>query len=93
MYMFENPELAFKEVKAHACLVEFLKQEGFEVDEHFHLATSFKATFKHGEGGHTFGLNSELDALPGIGHGQLTSYWMRGCQDCDSDAVQRVVIL
>ncbi|WVO23718.1 uncharacterized protein IAS62_005073 [Cryptococcus decagattii] len=68
MYMFENPELAFKEVKAHDCLVEFLKQEGFEVDEHFHLATSFKATFKHGEGGHTFGLNSELDALPGIGH-------------------------
>ncbi|KIR24845.1 hypothetical protein I307_06361 [Cryptococcus deuterogattii 99/473] len=77
MYMFENPELAFKEVKAHDCLVEFLKQEGFEVDEHFHLATSFKATFKHGEGGHTFGLNSELDALPGIGHGVASLLGLR----------------
>jgi metal-dependent amidase/aminoacylase/carboxypeptidase family protein len=67
--MFENPELAFEEVKAHDSLTAFLKGEGFEVEEHFRLATGFRVIFKHGKGGRTFCLNSELDALPQIGHG------------------------
>jgi metal-dependent amidase/aminoacylase/carboxypeptidase family protein len=32
------------------------------------LDTAFRAEFTHGKGGRTLGVNSEMDALPGIGH-------------------------
>lgn len=32
------------------------------------LPTAFRAGFQHGKGGRTLGVNSEMDALPGIGH-------------------------
>ena len=55
---------------AHDALTRFMREHGFEVDEHFHLPTAWRATFSHGQGGRggrTLGVNSEMDALPGIG--------------------------
>ncbi|GFZ43688.1 hypothetical protein JCM24511_01408 [Saitozyma sp. JCM 24511] len=68
LFMFDHPELGYKEYKAHDKITSFLEDEGFEVEKHFLLPTAFKATYTHGKGGRTFGLNSELDALPEIGH-------------------------
>ena len=49
-------------------LTAFLKKEGFQVTQHFHLPTAWEAKFTHGAGGRTIGVNSEMDALPGVGH-------------------------
>lgn len=68
LYIWANPELAYKEEKAHARLADYLEQQGFTVERHFHLPTAFRATFVHGDGGRTVGFNSEYDSLPGIGH-------------------------
>lgn len=38
------------------------------VQKHFLMPTAWQATFTHGNGGRTIGINSEMDALPGIGH-------------------------
>ncbi|KAI0321513.1 hypothetical protein OF83DRAFT_1051107, partial [Amylostereum chailletii] len=46
----------------------FMKKRGWDVQEHFHLKTAWIATFTNGSGGRTLGVNSEMDALPGIGH-------------------------
>jgi len=45
-----------------------MEKHGFEVTKQFHLPTAWKATFSHGDGGRTIGVNSEMDALKGIGH-------------------------
>ena len=45
-----------------------MEKQGFEVKKHHLLQTAWLATFSHGEGGRTIGVNSEMDALPGIGH-------------------------
>ena len=42
---------------------------GFTVIPHYlGLATAWRASFKYGTGGPVLGVNSEMDALPGIGH-------------------------
>ena len=47
-----------------------MSSHGFEVTEHYlGLETAWKAEFTHGKGGRVVGVNSEMDALPGIGHG------------------------
>ncbi|KAH7093896.1 amidohydrolase [Auriculariales sp. MPI-PUGE-AT-0066] len=67
--MFDHPELAYKEKYAHDLLTKFMRSQGFEVTEHaFGLETAWSATFQHGHGGRTIGVNSEMDALPGVGH-------------------------
>jgi len=53
---------------AHDALTAFMIKHGFEVTKHYHLETAWLATFTHGEGGRTIGVNSEMDALPGVGH-------------------------
>ncbi|EDR10597.1 uncharacterized protein LACBIDRAFT_317213 [Laccaria bicolor S238N-H82] len=63
-----HPELGFEEFYAHDVYTEFMAQHGFEVTKHFHLPTAWQATFTHGVSGRTVGINSEMDALPGIGH-------------------------
>jgi len=63
-----HPELGFEEFHAHDVYTEFMIKHGFEVTKHFHLETAWQATFTHGNGGHTIGINSEMDALKGIGH-------------------------
>ncbi|OCF38398.1 hypothetical protein I317_07828, partial [Kwoniella heveanensis CBS 569] len=67
-YLTENPELGYEEFKAHAKLTEYLSQEGFDVSGYPHMPTAFRASYTHGSGGRIFGLNSEYDALPAIGH-------------------------
>ncbi|KAF5384097.1 hypothetical protein D9615_003262 [Tricholomella constricta] len=63
-----HPELKYEERYAHDALTAFMTKHGFEVTKHYHLETAWLATFAHGEGGRTIGVNSEMDALPGVGH-------------------------
>ncbi|CAA7266203.1 unnamed protein product [Cyclocybe aegerita] len=63
-----HPELGFKEFHAHDAYTAFIAKQGFEVTKHFHLETAWQATYTHGSGGRTIGINSEMDALPSIGH-------------------------
>jgi len=45
-----------------------MEKRGWEVKKHYHLDTAWVATFSHGNGGRVLGINSEMDALPGVGH-------------------------
>jgi len=65
----DHPELKFEEKYAHDTLTSFMSSQGFTVTKHYlNLDTAWRATFKHGTGGRVIGVNSEMDALPGIGH-------------------------
>jgi len=67
-YIMENPEIAMEEHEAAARLAEYLRSEGFEVEENLAgMATAFRATKKNGEGPKLAFL-AEYDALPGYGH-------------------------
>ena len=67
--IWANPELAFKEVKASALLVGLLKKYGFTVEcPYAGMETAFRAEYSRGQGGATFALAAEYDALAGIGH-------------------------
>lgn len=63
-----HPELGFQEKHAHDVLTAFMEQHGWDVKRHYHLDTAWVATFSHGNGGRVLGVNSEMDALPGVGH-------------------------
>lgn len=63
-----HPELGFEEHYAHDAYTKFLKKHGWSVKEHHHLDTAWEATFEHGQRGRVIGVNSEMDALKGIGH-------------------------
>ncbi|KAF9450012.1 hypothetical protein P691DRAFT_811259 [Macrolepiota fuliginosa MF-IS2] len=63
-----HPELGFEEYYAHDAYTTFMKKHGWDVQEHYHLETAWVATFEHGQGGRVIGVNSEMDALKGIGH-------------------------
>ena len=45
-----------------------MEKKGWDVKKHYHLDTAWVATFSHGNGGRVLGVNSEMDALPSIGH-------------------------
>lgn len=46
-----------------------MSSNGFTVTKHYlGLATAWRAEYQHSEGGRTLGVNSEMDALPGMGH-------------------------
>lgn len=64
----EHPEIMFKEHYAHDTLTKFMENHGFAIKKHYKLPTAWRATFTHGKGGRVLGVNSEMDALPGIGH-------------------------
>jgi hypothetical protein len=55
-----HPELAYEEHHAHDAGVAFMKRQGFEVTPHYHLETAWLASFTHGTGGRTIGINSEV---------------------------------
>ncbi|KAG5731870.1 Peptidase M20 domain-containing protein 2, partial [Termitomyces sp. T112] len=63
-----HPEIAYEERYTHDVLTKFMEKHGFEVTNHYHLETAWRATFTNREGGRTIGVNSEMDALPGVGH-------------------------
>lgn len=44
-YLWDNPELALKEFKAHDYLTTFLEAEGFSVQRHYILETAFRAEY------------------------------------------------
>lgn len=69
-YIFNNPELAFKEYKAHEALTKYLAEKGFDVKTGIaDLETSFEATFDSGKNGKKIAFLAEYDCLPEIGHG------------------------
>jgi len=45
-----------------------VSNQGFGVKTNYILPTGWEARFTHGSGGRTIGVNSEMDALPGVGH-------------------------
>ncbi|KAF9523771.1 hypothetical protein CPB83DRAFT_862255 [Crepidotus variabilis] len=63
-----HPELGYEEFYAHDIYTKFMEKHDFEVTRKYHLETAWKATFSRGNGGRTIGVNSEMDALKGIGH-------------------------
>ncbi|CAN8018975.1 unnamed protein product, partial [Ixodes persulcatus] len=65
-YLWENPELAFKEKKAHDYITKYLESEGFSVTRNYILDTAFRA--EYGDGGPLVIIMCEFDALPDIGH-------------------------
>lgn len=74
--MHSNPEIAFEEHKTAKLLTSFMKaQPGWVVEQGVsNLPTAWRAEFSHLPKGvskskaPTVGFNSEMDALPGIGH-------------------------
>ncbi|KAI0090619.1 hypothetical protein BDY19DRAFT_722729 [Irpex rosettiformis] len=64
----DHPELKYEEHRTHDVLVNFLTDHGWDVTPHYLLETAWVGKFTHGTGGRTLGINSEMDALPGIGH-------------------------
>ncbi|MDO8672396.1 MAG: M20 family metallopeptidase [Dehalococcoidia bacterium] len=62
-----NPELAFHEQKASGWLTDYLRRNGFHVEQGIcDLPTAFRASF--GSGSPVIGIIGEYDALPGVGH-------------------------
>ena len=62
-----NPELGFQEVKAAAWLTQYLKENGFSVEEGIcELPTAFRGSY--GQGKPTMAILAEYDALPNLGH-------------------------
>ena len=54
---------------AHDRLTSFMTKHGFSVTRHYlGLQTAWRAEFTNGRGGRVIGLQSEMDALPNIGH-------------------------
>jgi metal-dependent amidase/aminoacylase/carboxypeptidase family protein len=45
-----------------------MEKHGWDVKRHYLLDTAWVATFTNGNGGRVIGVNSEMDALPGVGH-------------------------
>lgn len=66
-WMYHNPEIAFEEFNTSARLVEFLRNNGFDVEyPSFGLDTAFAA--RAGSEGHEVVICAEYDALPEVGH-------------------------
>ncbi|KAK7056416.1 hypothetical protein VNI00_002971 [Paramarasmius palmivorus] len=69
LQIHENPELQFEEKFAHDLLTSFMEDHGFKVTRRYlGLSTAWRAEYTHGSGGRVVGINSEMDALNGIGH-------------------------
>jgi len=66
----DNPELGFKEFKAHDLLTSFIqKQDGWKVTRSlYNISTSFSAVYEGFGDGPVVSFNSEYDALPNLGH-------------------------
>ncbi|KDQ53778.1 hypothetical protein JAAARDRAFT_61149 [Jaapia argillacea MUCL 33604] len=69
LQIHSHPELMFEERFAHDKLTKFMSSHGFTVTKHYlGLETAWRAEWSYGKGGRILGVNSEMDALPGIGH-------------------------
>jgi amidohydrolase len=66
-WMYENPELAYKEFDTSAKMVNALREGGFTVEyPAYGLETAFEANF--GTSGPRIVICAEMDALPEVGH-------------------------
>jgi amidohydrolase len=66
-FIYNTPEIGYKEFESSRKQVDFLKEFGFTVEYPFAgVETAFKASYGSGEA--TFCIISEYDALPGLGH-------------------------
>jgi amidohydrolase len=62
-----NPEIAFQEVKSSTWLTEYLKENGFSIEQSIcGLSTAFRASY--GQGKPAIAILAEYDALPKLGH-------------------------
>ena len=69
--MYENPEIAYNEVKACAWMCEALEHYGFKVEKGpYGMPTAIRAEW--GSGHPVIGLLAEYDALPGLSQTQNT---------------------
>lgn len=68
-FMYDNPELGFKEYKAQEVMVEYLEKAGFTVEKGVAVETDFVATYKSEKEGPVMAFMCEYDALPEVGHG------------------------
>ena len=61
-YIHDNPELAFKENKAHDALTKFMQsQQGWEVMPHaYGIDTAWKAVYNTGRKGPNISFNAEM---------------------------------
>lgn len=67
--IFDYAELSGEEYRSSALLEDFLESHGFAVERGIAgLPTAFRAVYQQGEGGPSFGLLAEYDALS-MGHG------------------------
>jgi len=79
--IWKNPELHFREYKAHALLSEFFETSGFSVERSYKLETAFRATFRadgvkcldgvaspNDVASPNIAILCEYDALPDLGH-------------------------
>ena len=67
--IFGLSEIGLQEFKSSALLEEYLEKNGFAVERGVGgLETAFRAVWQKGEGGPSFGLLCEYDALENIGH-------------------------
>ncbi|KEY64527.1 hypothetical protein S7711_03594 [Stachybotrys chartarum IBT 7711] len=69
-FIHSNPELGYKEHKAHDALTHFLRsQEGWHVTPSaYGMDTAWVAVYNSGRKGPAVSFNAEMDALPALGH-------------------------
>ncbi|MGL5053883.1 MAG: M20 family metallopeptidase [Cetobacterium sp.] len=68
-FIFDNPEIGLEEFKSSKKIIDFLKDNKFEIETEIGgFKTAFKATFEVGQNGPSIGLLCEYDALEDIGH-------------------------
>ncbi|KAH7870407.1 amidohydrolase [Lentinula edodes] len=69
MKIHDHPEIAFQERYARDTLTAFMHRHKFHVTSgYLGLETAWRAEYSYGRGGKVIGINSEMDALKGIGH-------------------------
>lgn len=71
-FIHDNPELCFKEYRAHNACIAFLQQhcvEGWKITASaYELETAWEAVYTQGTEGRRVVFCSEYDALPQVGH-------------------------
>ena len=76
VFLLQNPELAFKEYKAHDACIAFLRQHcpDWKITEKaYQVDTAWEAVYSQGKGGRRIVFCSEYDALPDVGHACILS--------------------